>query len=369
MTFEILDPLADRAALRAFLELPQAVYRGDPDYCAPAAGSVAASLDRAEFAGAQRAMLAVADGEPAARIVARVSPRLRDDGGRPYGVLGFFEALDRPDAVARLFAAAIGWLRQAGAGPVVGPMDGDTWHRYRLNAGPFDEPPFLSEPYNPPYYPALWEGCGFQVVERYLSKRVEAEAVVRHLKLRARGALAAGYRLRRLDLGRFDAELARLYELSRAIFAGNFLYSEIPEREFAALYAGARPLLDPDLIWFALAPGGGEVGFLFAYPDYFRAVAAMRGRRGLRAKLAFLRHRRRATAVDFKTLGVLPAHRRAGVAAALFHRGHAAALDQGYSIAHHCLIREGNPSDDLDGGAGRLLRRYHLYRLAEGAGA
>jgi GNAT superfamily N-acetyltransferase len=125
-------------------------------------------------------------------------------------------------------------------------------------------------------------------------------------------------------------------------------------------------LLDSDLVWFAHAPDDEPVGFLFAYPDRFRAVAAMRGRRGLLAKLRFLLHRNEAEAVDFKTLGVLPAHRRSGIAAALMYQGHRKALDKGYRLANHCLFREGNPSGDMDGGAGRVLRRYHLYQWRGG---
>ncbi|HEY0511477.1 MAG TPA: hypothetical protein VGH73_06215 [Thermoanaerobaculia bacterium] len=362
---EIREAGTDPAALAAFLRLPAAVYREDPRYSAPARGDVLASLHRPEFAGAQRLLVALEGGEPVARLVARRSPALADAAGRPYGMLGFFEALEgHPEAVAGLFTAAIGWLRESGgsmAGRIIGPMDGDTWHRYRLNVGPWDAPPFLLEPYNPPFYEALWTANGFAVLERYFSKRVEPSAVAAHLAARAREALAGGYRLRPLDPARFRAELGLLYELSRRIFAGNFLYTEISADEFVALYAGARALLDPDLVLFASSPAGEDAGFLFAYPDRFRAVAAMRGERGLLAKLRFLRHRREADAVDFKTLGVLAEHRRSGVAAALLHEGHRRAAEKGYAHANHCLFKEGNPSGDLDGGVGRTIREYRLY--------
>lgn len=312
---------------------------------------------------AQRILVALDGHRPVARLVARRSPALYDEKGAPYGLLGFFEALPgHPEAVSRLFAEAIAWLRETGAGPVVGPMDGDTWHRYRLNVGPFGDPPFLSEPYNPPYYQRLWEENGFAVLSRYYSKRVDAADVVAHLEGKHRTALDAGYRLRPLDLLRLPDELRLLYALSRRIFARNFLYTEIPEEEFLALYEGLGNLLDPELVWFARSPEGEDVGFLFAYPDRFRAVAAMRGKQGLGAKLRFFLHRHRIPAVDFKTLGVLPEHRRSGVAAALFYEGHARAIEKGWGAANHCLFREGNPSGELDGGAGRILRTYHLYR-------
>jgi GNAT superfamily N-acetyltransferase len=207
----------------------------------------------------------------------------------------------------------------------------------------------------------MWTANGFAPLERYFSKRVDPSAVVAHLEEK-RIALAGGYRLRRIDMKRFREELGTIYELSRRIFAGNFLYTEISEEEFASLYAGAKALIDPDLVLFAQDPSGEDVGFLFAYPDRFRAVAAMKGERGLLAKLRFLLHRKEVDAVDFKTLGVLREHRRSGVAAALFHEGHRQTVEKGYRFANHCLFREGNPSGDLDGGAGRVMRTYVLYQ-------
>jgi GNAT superfamily N-acetyltransferase len=353
------------ADLEAFLALPVEVYRNDPRAIPTPKADVLAGLRRPDFIDAQRAFLAVAeDGpitRPVARIIARRSP-LRDESGLPYGLLGFFEALpDCRDEVHALFAEAIAWLRETGAGTIVGPMDGDTWHRYRLNVGPFDEPPFLLEPYNPPYYPDLWESAGFRVLESYASTWADTAAVARRLEPRHREALAAGYRLRPFTALLFEDELAVIYELSRVVFADNFLYSEISEDEFLSLYAGARPLIDPGLIWFARSPEGQDVGFLFAYPDHFQAVAAMRGRRDLAAKLRFLWHRRKADTVDVKTLGVLPEHRRSGVGAALMYRVHVEALERGLHRANHCLFRDGNPSGGMAGEGAKLLRRYCLY--------
>jgi len=362
----VRDAGEDSRLLEGFLDLPRRIYRGDPFYIPTPRREVLAALRRPEFAGAQRILVALSEDHAVARLVARLSPALRDERGAPYGMIGFFEALAWYDeAVQDLFAAGLSWLRQAGAGAIVGPMDGDTWHRYRLNVGPFDGPPFLLEPYNPPYYEPMWTANGFVPLERYVSKRVEPAAVVSYLDEKRRASEAAGYRLRPLDPKRFRQELRTIYELSRRIFSRNFLYTEIPEEAFYRIYAGARGLLDKDLVWFARSPAGEDVGFLFAYPDRFRAVAAMEGKRNLLARLRFLRHRHDVDAVDFKTLGVLPEHRRSGVAAALFHEGHRQAVEKGYLFANHCLIREGNPSGELDGGAGRVMRRYVLYELAD----
>lgn len=345
MAISILDVTSNPRTLAAFLAVPEGAYRGDGDYCAPQRRSVLSALDPDGFSGDQRILVAVDGSRPVARVVARRSGALKDGEGRPVGILGFFEALDERAAVDRLFATAVDWLKGVGAGSIVGPMDGDTWHRYRLNVGPHSERPFLMEPYNPPHYPGHWERNGFRVLERYYSKRVDDVAgVLPRLEEKYRGALAAGYRLEAIRMDRFERELERIYALSVEVFRNNFLYSDISPKRFLGLYSGVRSLVDPQLVRIAVAPDGTDAGFLFAFPDRIRAV-------------------------NIKSLGVVRAHRRSGLASALMHLGYKTAHDQGYKRVNLCLILDGNPSGDLDGGLGTTFRRYHLYQWAENTGS
>ncbi|MDY7093581.1 MAG: hypothetical protein SX243_11485 [Acidobacteriota bacterium] len=345
---------------KGFWSLPERVYRGDSRWIPPPAGALERELAAPKVAGRQRLLQARVGQTVVARVVARMSD-LMDEGGHPLGLLGAFEALDEPEAVARLLDEGCAWLAEQGCRRAVGPMDRDTWHAHRCNAGPWSHPPFLLEPYNPPSYPSLWCANGFEVLASYSSYRVEdlaagAEATAKS----AEAATAAGYRLRRLRLDDFDVELDRLYELSRRIFQDNFLYTPISRQEFRSLYAAARPLVDPHLVLFAESPEAEPVGFLFAYPNLFAAVRAVRRWPGVLGKLAFLWRRREAREVNFKTLGVLSEHRRSRVGGALLHGLYRAAQAGGFSAANLCLIRDGNPSENFTGG-GELLRRYHLY--------
>ena len=354
MAVSVADVTDDEEGRRRFAALAGEVYRRDPHYCAP----FASDLDRR----GGRAFLAMRDGRVVARVYACVS-RLDREAASPHGTLGSFEAQDDAEAAGVVLRAGTAWLRANGAGGIVGPMDGDTWHRYRLNVGPYDEPPFLMEPYNPAYYPALWESAGFRPLEGYISKSVaDLSAVVEALRVKADRA-AAGYRLRSLDPSRFEEELDVLFSLTRAGFAGNLLYTDIPRADFVGMYAGTRALIDPDLVCLASTSAGEPAGFLFAIPDRHRAVAAMRGSRGLPARVRYWL-RRHTDTVNMKTIGVVPEHRRGGLASALCHHVYAAAARKGYRRANLCLIRDGNPSAALDADLGRVSRRYVLYQLA-----
>ncbi len=361
----IIDALATEEDLQSFLELPRSIYRDDPYYIAEPLAKTRASLLRERFAERQRALLWRSGKRTLARTVVRISPVLVDENHAPVGMLGFFEAVEAPNEVGQLLTTGVDWLMKRGVRTIVGPMDGDTWHRYRFNLGQFRQPPFLMEPYNRPYYGDLWQRAGFEPLENYYSTRIEdIEAAAAGLARIHDDVLDRGYRLRPLVMDRFEEEIEIIYRISTQIFAGNFLYEEISLADFLALYRPVRSLIDPTLVLIAETSAGEAVGFLFAMVDYHRAVSAMRGKDGPLAKLRFMLNRRTADAVNMKTVGVLADHRRFGVAGALTWRCYHAILQRGIRRANLCLIREGNPSGRLDSNKGTVSRRYVLYQYA-----
>lgn len=348
--------------LEDFLEVPGQVYRSDQRYCLERRSSVVASILRQCFVDTQLLLLTTEGSHCVARALARVAPMTVAGCDTKVGLLGFFEAVNHPAAVSSLFHEAMEWFEEQEASTVIGPVDGDTWHRYRVNLGPWEAPPFLLEPYNPPYYQQLWEDNGFSPLAGYYSKQVvDLPAVARALGPRLAVAQEQGYRFSILDISRFDSELDRLYRLSCVIFRDNLLYQKISREDFCNLYRGTRHLLDPELVIFATAPDGSDAGFLFAFPDRIRAVTAMQGRTGLWATCRYLLLRNATDAVNLKSLGVLPQHRGGGLATALMCSAYQRAEDKGYQKANLCLISDTNPSGRIDAGLGQLLRRYRLY--------
>ena len=338
MAPRLVDATDDPSARDAFHAVVDAAYAEQPPGSAPVRASVDRGLDRAEFRGAQRILVALEGDRPVARVVARLSPQLRGENGSPYGMLGFFEAESNQLAVDTLFRAAGEWLATHGATRIVGPMDGDTWHRYRVNVGPFVRPPFPLEPWNPPYYRELWERGGFEMLESYSSKWIDDVArLLPKLEAGVARSESRGVRIRGLDPARVRDELATVHALSSEIFREAFLYTPVSREEFLSLYAGVERFLDPGLVVFAETSDGEPVGFVFAYAD---------------PKLP---------AVHYKTIGVLERWRRPGVAAALAHHVYSYALRKGLRSGNHALMRDDNRSQALDQELGEVFRRYVLY--------
>ena len=186
--------------------------------------------------------------------------------GRRTGFIGSVES-SGDDALTALLARAADRLRAEGCDLAAGPVDGDTWHRYRLVTASDDTPPFPLEPYAAPAAVAPWRRAGFAPLETYVSLRDDAlgERDMRVPEI-ARRLHAAGVTLRALRLDRFDDELAQIHEIALRGFADAPLFAPIGLDAFAALYRPLAPLLDPRLC--PVAEHDGRIaGVLFALRD------------------------------------------------------------------------------------------------------
>jgi L-amino acid N-acyltransferase YncA len=263
--------------------------------------------------------------------------------GERLGAIGGFQATTAAAATAVL-AQACARLRAQGCTQAVGPMDGNTWRRYRFVTEAGSEPPFLLEPTNPPEWPAWWRAAGFGPLAEYYSA-VTDDLEVRDPRLDGVAArmAAAGVRIRAFNPARFEEELGRIYEVSVVAFRDNYLYTPLPREDFVAQYRAVQAQLRPELVLLAEREGQ-TLGYVFAIPDL---AAAGRGEP--------------VTAVVAKTLAVLPTRASAGLGALLLGEVHAAARRLGFTRVIHALMHETNRSRNLSAHYARTFRRYTLF--------
>ncbi len=299
-----------------------------------------------------RCLLARRGDEPVARLAFTMADGLHDAPGRT-GLIGWYEAV-HAEAGAELLAHAARTLAADGAVRVLGPVNGSTWGRYRLALPPDPadgdaEPPYLSEPTNPPEYPSHFLAAGFRAAAAYESAVVEdlSRPDPRRDELAER-VRARGATVRPLDLDRFDDELRALYGLSVEAFARNLFYSPIGWDEFRARYLPLRPILDPALVRMAEGADGRLLGFVFAFPD----LLTMRDGRPTRAVL--------------KTLATAPAARGLGLGTFLSDEVRRIAHEKGYAAVVHALMQADNASIAISRHTARVFRRYALYAWTAG---
>jgi hypothetical protein len=293
--------------------------------------------------------------------------------GRNAAFFGYLESDRDGTALNALFAHAAEWARAAGAETLYGPIDFDSYGRYRLRTGveAAGGMPFPGEPYNPPWYPRLLARGGFMVVQEYASRMA---AVVRpdvRQCAALRSAAREGYDIEALDGDRWLALLPELHRSADEMFGAGFAYTPVPLERFAMLYGAALARrLCPRTSVLARAASGDIAGFFLCFPDYGPLlVQGARAARVTASALSYDEHAPRLAAagsrtVVAKTAGVAPAHRRRGLMDALS----ASAIERGalhYDRWISALVRAGNPSgrygDRLAGRGRGEQRSYALY--------
>src|SRR5262249_44739035 len=144
--------------------------------------------------------------------------------GERLGVIGHYAARNM-DYGWEMLKEACKRLASAGCTLAVGPMDGNTWRRYRFITERGDAPPFFLEPDNPEDWPQHFTTAGFTPLATYSSALThDLEWQDPRLPRIRERITAEGVTVRHIDAGRYDEELDAIYALSLSSFAGNFLY-------------------------------------------------------------------------------------------------------------------------------------------------
>jgi hypothetical protein len=262
--------------------------------------------------------------------------------GERVGVIGHFAATGE-SAARDVLDAACCELCDAGATIVLGPMDGNTWRRYRLVTGGDTSPPFFLEPTNPPAWPHWFASAGWRVHARYHSAVNERlELVDPSVPAKSRALAERGVSIRDMEPERMRCELRAIHGVASVAFAGSPLYTPLAEEAFLGLYEPIVPFVDPRLVSIA-EHDGRPVGFCFCVPNASETRDA--GRPG---------------SVVLKTFAVLPGY--TGLGSVLAARTNSAARALGYSRVIHALMHEENDrSRALSSRQGRGIRQYALF--------
>lgn len=261
---------------------------------------------------------------------------------KTLGVIGHYAALDA-EAGAQLLAHACEQLAERGCTQAVGPMDGDTWHSYRLVSERGSEPPFFLEPWHPEGWPEHFEAAGFGPLAHYFSALNADLQQDPRLAALTQIVEDQGIRIRALDPARFERELQAIYEVSLASFKRNFLYTPISLEQFIDLYQPVRPYVQPELVMIAQRQGQ-PVGYQFSIPDLLQV------QRGQNVNTMIV-----------KTVAVHPEFGGSGLGSLLVAKAHQVAKTFGFARAIHALMVEDNLSRKISAHYAEPMRRYTLF--------
>lgn len=263
--------------------------------------------------------------------------------GERVGVIGHFSS-NSAGGTARVLELAAGTLRERGCTIAVGPMDGNTWRKYRFVTEAGTEPPFFLEITNPPEWVEQWRAAGFDEIAGYssvLNRDLSTEdPKVGGVERRLAGN---GTRVRQIRPERFEEELAGVFDVSVVAFRNAYLYTPIGREQFVGQYSKIKSIVDPRLVLIA-EQGGRVVGYMFGVPDVLEATRIGK-----------------ADTVILKTLAILPDRSHAGLGSYLIARCQDAAREMGMTRSIFAFMHDSNHSKNIAARYGRPMRRYGLF--------
>jgi predicted N-acetyltransferase YhbS len=263
--------------------------------------------------------------------------------GTRTGTIGHYAATDEAYGEA-LLEHACRELKNRGCELAVGPMDGNTWRRYRFVTERGIAKPFFMEPDNPDEWPIHFSRNRFRPLAHYVSE-INPRMAVRQPEL---GSLrqkmnACGIRIAPLDTENPDADLDGIYNVVCESFKDSFMYTDLDRESYRRMYVPLLKGVDPRLMLVA-KQDCEVVGFVFAPPDMLQ--------RSYQDKI---------DAVVIKTIAILPRGELSGLGRVLIVDMLANAVDMGFTTAISALMHTDNRSQKISSDCAGPMRRYSLF--------
>lgn len=246
--------------------------------------------------------------------------------GRKCAALGNIE-FESAAAGRDLLLEAGERLQKEGFAGMLGPMDGDTWHRYRVVSESDGSQPFMMEPVSGPHDLEAFQAAGFSPVSHYVSRRGKLEDTLGPEPVSMPDISVTSW-----DGENAEGLIQGLFEMSAGSFSDNDFFKPIGLEAFLALYRPLLPLIDPRHVLFAHHAEKGLVGFLFGMPD-------------------------RLAQADPPAILKTYASGVRGVGRLLADTYHRKALELGHREVIHALMNEQNPSHDRS-----EMNKTHIFR-------
>jgi GNAT superfamily N-acetyltransferase len=363
-------PVDGRRELNAFIKLPWSLYSGVANWVPPLISERRKHLSERhnpffEHAQAQY-FLAWRDGQPVGRISAHVDERLNEFQQNRWGLFGFFECTDDPQAAEELFAAAEAWLRARDRDRMVGPMDFSTNHECGLLVEGHELMPQVLENWHHPYYRDLFEQAGMRkAMDLYKWQILTAEhdrvlPVIYELA----DSLEAthGIHVRNMRKRDFEAEVERFMDVYNSAWESNWGFVPLTKAELRSYAKELKPILD-ERFTFIAEKDGEVVGAALTLPDVNKLLAELNGRLLPLGWIKFLRGRPKLDELRVLALGVRHEYRHTGTAARFYaeHWRICRALDI-RRVETGWILEINEPMNRaMEALGGDIVKRYRLY--------
>jgi hypothetical protein len=281
----VVTPVAGKADLKAFIQLPVGLYAGHKGY------TPHLNVERQEAYSPKKnplfqhvevqLFLARRAGRVVGRISAQIDRAYLERYADDTGHFGSLVSEDDPAIFSALFAAAETWLRQKGMKRSTGPFSLSVNEEVGLLVSGFDSTPMLMVPYDPPYSGARVEANGYAKIKDLFSYNYDVQNAPETIgkKLMARAGMGERVKVRSANMKMFDAEVRTIVSIFNDAWSDNWGFVPFTQAEIDHAAKAFGPVIVPELAVF-VEVDDEAVAFIVALTNLNEAIEGLGGRLG-----------------------------------------------------------------------------------------
>lgn len=314
-------------ALKDFIEVPYLVQGDNPNWVPPLRVQAREMFDEKKNPfyshAVMRRFVCYVNGRPAGRIAAIHDDLHNETHGEKACLFGHFECIQDQEIARALFDRVQQAAKEWGAEIIRGPFNPSINEDVGFLLEPYDKPPMIMMPYNPPYYPEFVESFGYAKSMDLYCYRVEHGDATEKLMRGARAIRKRSkLRFRTMSKKNFWADAMKVWEVYNSAWEKNWMAVPYTEEEFKHLAKNLKSVVDTSQVFFAEEPETDRlVGFSLALPNINEALIKIRDGKlfpfGL-PKLLWHTRKRAIKSVRIIIMGVIEEYRGRGVDAVFY---------------------------------------------------
>jgi hypothetical protein len=323
----LIQAVSDKKTKKEFIKVPKIIYMNDDNWICPLDIEIEKIFNPRKnksfkHGDAFRWILKDKSGNLIGRIAAFYDKRKAFNNPQPTGGIGFFECINNKEAANELFNTARQWLKEQGMEAMDGPVNfGENFFHWGLLVEGFTQPVY-GMPYNLPYYKDLFENYGFKIYyEEYSycrpADKPYPERMMKWAEFIANKQDYSYQSFKFKEKEKYINDIVNVYNIIWSEFLKT--YTPLKYDDVEVLINDAKEIIDEDFIWLAYHENN-PIAFLIAIPDVNQILKSVNGEINLwnAIKLLYLKNRKKITRSRVTIFGVVEAHQRSGVLAALF---------------------------------------------------
>lgn len=277
---------------QAFIKMPLALYKDDPNYIQPLDKDIREVFDREKnkyfkFGECEQWLYKNESMEYVGRIAVFTSKKWKNE--QPTGGIGFFECINDIQVAHTMFDDAKEWLTAKGMEAMDGPInfgERDRWWGLLVNG--FEEPLYGMN-YHLPYYQSLFESYGFQVYFHQLCFGMDVSTVLSDKLMKwyhfyEKHPDFSVQHIEKNKLDKYAEDFTTIYNKAWAKHGGG---KSMELKQSKLLFAKMKPVLDEKIAWFVYHKGE-PIAMWINLPDLNQYFKHFKGKFGLLQKLHFL---------------------------------------------------------------------------------